>query len=71
MSGALHLEPRVSPRVSSLLGSSGYLHTLADALGSPLGLVLPDQIGENVERFRSVYSKHHLSAAPASTSWST
>ncbi|MFE2187144.1 Y4yA family PLP-dependent enzyme [Streptomyces sp. NPDC059455] len=61
MSGALYLEPRVSPRVSSLLGSSGFLHTLADALGSPLGLVLPDQIGENVERFRSVYSKHHLS----------
>jgi diaminopimelate decarboxylase len=61
MSGALRLEPRVSLRVSSLLGSPGLLHALADALGSPLGLVLPDQIGENVERFQSVYRKHHLS----------
>ncbi|GAA3369858.1 hypothetical protein GCM10017744_091280 [Streptomyces antimycoticus] len=26
-----------------------------------MGVVLPDQIGENVELFRSVYRKHHLS----------
>jgi diaminopimelate decarboxylase len=34
---------------------------LTDALGSPLNLVVPDQIAENLERFRSVYRKHHLS----------
>ncbi|MFI0765650.1 alanine racemase [Streptomyces sp. NPDC021218] len=60
MGGALYLEPRVGPRLRSLLDSAGLLHTLADALGSPLGVVLPDQLGENVKRFRSVYRKHHL-----------
>jgi diaminopimelate decarboxylase len=57
----LYLEPRLGPRLRSLLESAGFLHTLTDALGSPLNLVVPDQIAENLERFRSVYRKHHLS----------
>ncbi|KAK1183577.1 Y4yA family PLP-dependent enzyme [Streptomyces sp. NBS 14/10] len=60
MGGALYLEPRLGPRLGSLLESDRLLHTLADALGSPLGVVLPDQLAENVERFRSVYRGHHL-----------
>lgn len=55
MGGALYLEPRLGS-----LESDRLLHTLADALGSPLGVVLPDQITENVERFRSVYRGHRL-----------
>ncbi|ANP52531.1 diaminopimelate decarboxylase [Streptomyces griseochromogenes] len=57
----LYLEPRLEPRLRSLLEAPGLLHTLTDALGSPLHVVVPDQIAENVRRFRSVYRDHHLS----------
>lgn len=57
----LYLEPRLGPRLRSLLESAEFLHMLTDALGSPLNLVVPDQIAENLELFRSVYRKHHLS----------
>ncbi|GAA4322752.1 Y4yA family PLP-dependent enzyme [Streptomyces venetus] len=57
----LYLEPRLEPRLRSLLAAAGTLHSLTDALGSPLHVVVPDQIAENLERFRSVYRAHHLS----------
>ncbi|MFI9172666.1 alanine racemase [Streptomyces lincolnensis] len=57
----LYLAPRLGPRLRSLLDSADFLHMLTDALGSPLNVVVPDQIAENLERFRSVYRKHHLS----------
>ncbi|MFJ1733460.1 Y4yA family PLP-dependent enzyme [Streptomyces sp. NPDC088254] len=57
----LYLEPRLGPRLGSLLGSPEVLHMLTDALGSPLHVVVPDQIAANLEEFRSVYGSHHLS----------
>ncbi|KOU36345.1 Y4yA family PLP-dependent enzyme [Streptomyces sp. WM6378] len=57
----LYLEPRLEPRLASLLGATGFLRTLASGLGSPLNVVLPDQIVENLARFRAVYRKHRLS----------
>ncbi|GGY24664.1 Y4yA family PLP-dependent enzyme [Streptomyces djakartensis] len=57
----LYLEPRLGPRLRSLLAATGTLHTLTDALGSPLHVVVPDQIAENLAGFRSVYRRHHLS----------
>jgi diaminopimelate decarboxylase len=59
----LYLEPRLEPRLASLLSSADLLHTLTDGLGSPLGVVLPDQLAQNVERFRAVYRAHRLSGA--------
>ncbi|GAA4059672.1 Y4yA family PLP-dependent enzyme [Streptomyces shaanxiensis] len=56
----LYLEPRLEARLRSLLDSPDLLHTLADALGSPLNLVVPDQLADNLQQFRSVYGKHHL-----------
>jgi diaminopimelate decarboxylase len=56
----LYLEPRLEPPLSSLLQSASLLHTLVDALGSPLNVVLPEVIAENAERFRAVYRAHHL-----------
>ncbi|MCC9310588.1 Y4yA family PLP-dependent enzyme [Kitasatospora sp. RB6PN24] len=44
-----------------MLQSTDLLHTLVDGLGSPLNLVLPEQIVASVERFRAVYRRHHLS----------
>ncbi|MER6995219.1 Y4yA family PLP-dependent enzyme [Streptomyces sp. NPDC000410] len=57
----LYLEPRLAPRPASLLKSAALLHTLVDALGSPLNVVLPEQIAENVAGFRSVLRRHQLS----------
>lgn len=57
----LYLEPRLAPRLTSLLGAAAFLHALVDGLGSPLNLVLPQQFAENVARFRSVLRRHHLS----------
>ena len=57
----LYLEPRLEPRLRSLVAAHGTLHSIVDALGSPLHVVVPDQIAENLERFRSVYRAHRLS----------
>jgi diaminopimelate decarboxylase len=57
----LYLEPRLEARLRSLLDAAGLLHTLTDALGSPLNLVVPDQLADNLRQFRSVYGEHHLS----------
>ncbi|GGU40556.1 Y4yA family PLP-dependent enzyme [Streptomyces lavendofoliae] len=57
----LHLEPRLEQRPAALLEEGGtLLHALVDALGSPLNVVLPDQIAENAERFRAVFRRHRL-----------
>lgn len=61
MNGApLHLEPRLEPPLASLLRAPTFLHSLVDALGSPLNVVLPDRIARNVERFRAVHRRHSL-----------
>ncbi|MFI6144839.1 Y4yA family PLP-dependent enzyme [Streptomyces sp. NPDC051109] len=58
--GPLYLEPRLAARLAALLDSAPFLHLLVDALGSPLNVLLPDQITENTEAFRSVYRRHRL-----------
>ncbi|MFK0294670.1 Y4yA family PLP-dependent enzyme [Streptomyces sp. NPDC090442] len=57
---SLTLEPRLERRLASLLGAGGFLPSLVDALGSPLSVVLPEQIAENAERFRAAYGAHRL-----------
>ncbi|MFI1354160.1 Y4yA family PLP-dependent enzyme [Streptomyces sp. NPDC020898] len=61
MGSPLYLEPRLGGRLLSLLRAPGFLHMLTDALGSPLNVLVPDQIAENLDRFRSVYRRHRLS----------
>ncbi len=56
----LYLEPRLEPPLRSLLESASFLHSLVDALGSPLNVVLPEVIAENAACFRAVYRAHHL-----------
>ncbi|MCX4679726.1 Y4yA family PLP-dependent enzyme [Streptomyces sp. NBC_01433] len=60
LASPLYLEPRLEPRPKSLLASAPLLHSLVDGLGSPLNVVLPDQVAENVSRFRSLYRRHRL-----------
>lgn len=59
----LYLEPRLAPRLMSLLASGDFLHPLVDGLGTPLNVVLPEQVAENVRRFHSVFRRHHLRGA--------
>ncbi len=56
----LFLSPRIDPIVQSALAQVCMLTQLTDALGSPLGVVLPQRLTENVAAFRSVYSDHRL-----------
>lgn len=56
----LYLRPRVEPPLASLLGAAPFLHSLVDALGSPLNVLLPESVAANAERFRAVYRRHHL-----------
>ncbi|MGC9497460.1 Y4yA family PLP-dependent enzyme [Streptomyces sp. WG7] len=46
--------------LASLLGAAPFLHSLVDALGSPLNVLLPETVAANAERFRAVYRRHHL-----------
>ncbi|WP_369393693.1 Y4yA family PLP-dependent enzyme [Streptomyces sp. CG1] len=57
----LYLEPALGRRLRSVLESPAWLHMLTDALGSPLHVVIPDQVVENIDGFRSTYGRHHLS----------
>ncbi|MEU4157292.1 Y4yA family PLP-dependent enzyme [Actinoplanes sp. NPDC026670] len=56
-----YLQPRVEGDLRPLLDDHAWLHQVADALGSPLNLVLPEQVARNVEQFRRVLAAHHLS----------
>ncbi len=56
----LYLRPRLEPPLSALLDEAALLHSLVDALGSPLNVLLPERIAENARRFREVYRKHRL-----------
>ncbi|WP_267245395.1 Y4yA family PLP-dependent enzyme [Streptomyces sp. PR69] len=56
----LYLEPRLEPPLASLLKETAFLHGLVAALGSPLHILLPEQIAANAERFRAVYRRHRL-----------
>lgn len=60
LAAPLFLDPKLEPPLTSLLTSDRFLHGLVDGLGSPLNVVVPERIAENVSRFRSVYRHHHL-----------
>ena len=56
----LHLSPRIDPALHSVLTESDLPGRLIEALGSPLGVVLPSQLAGNVAAFRTVQAEHHL-----------
>ncbi|WAX76661.1 Y4yA family PLP-dependent enzyme [Streptomyces sp. KMM 9044] len=56
----LYLRPRADPPLASLLEDQTFLHSLVDALGSPLNVLLPEVVAGNAARFRDVYRRHHL-----------
>ncbi|MGW3968847.1 Y4yA family PLP-dependent enzyme [Streptomyces ardesiacus] len=56
----LYLRPRVDDALASLLRDAPFLHSLSDVLGSPLNVLLPEVVAENVADFQAVYRRHHL-----------
>ncbi len=50
----------MEPPLAALLSDRKFLHSLVDALGSPLNVLLPEAVAENVARFRAVYRRHRL-----------
>jgi hypothetical protein len=57
---SLFLAPGVDPTTASALAETGLLSRLIDALGSPLNIVLPRRLADNMAAFREVYSRHRL-----------
>ncbi|OLT35555.1 diaminopimelate decarboxylase [Rhodococcus sp. CUA-806] len=60
MSTPLPLTPRTSELVADLLTDTQAVTDLVRALGSPLNIVLPQQIRENVDEFRRTVDRHGL-----------
>jgi diaminopimelate decarboxylase len=56
----LTLEPRIHKKVESFLNSEQDIFNLVDGMGSPLNLIFPQIIEENIAAFKDVYKKHHV-----------
>lgn len=56
----VRLRPRIAPNISRFLGNREMVHQLCDGFGSPLNIVFPDNIEENIKSFEDAYKKHML-----------
>lgn len=57
----LLLRPVVDPAVSAFLNEQSQLRQLVTALGSPLNLLFPGLLKQNIDAYHTVLSKHSLS----------
>lgn len=57
----LFLRPLVSGLLREVLDAPDLVSGLVEALGSPVNIVVPQQMTENAAAFRAVYRAHHLS----------
>jgi diaminopimelate decarboxylase len=57
--GELQLRPKTNAFVQSFLASKQMLE-LSQAFGSPLNIMFPELLSENLDRFQSVFAKHRL-----------
>ncbi len=56
----VRLRPRIAPNISKFLENRELVHQLCDGFGSPLNIVFPDNIEENIQSFEAAYKKHML-----------
>lgn len=56
---ALKLTPACSDEIASFFASRK-AHELVQALGSPLNVLFPTRLSENLQRFQAVYAQHHI-----------
>ena len=61
MSKPLTLKPKLHDRIGRFLQNKEQVFNLTDAIGSPLNLIFPQIIDENIKAFQEVYKKHHIS----------
>lgn len=54
------LKPRIHPRIRSLMQEKSLLFDLMERYGSPLNLVFPQNIHDNIRDFQEAYRKNHL-----------
>lgn len=52
------LRPRIHPRIRSGLTQKALIFDLAGQFGSPLNLIFPQNMRENIAEFQAVYKKH-------------
>jgi diaminopimelate decarboxylase len=57
---ALTLTPKVHPVIKDFLADQAKLQELVKALGSPLNVMFPELVHENVEAFNGLFKKHGL-----------
>jgi len=56
----IRLKPLIKESVQKFLNQSDLIHQLIDGFGSPLNIVFPDNIEDNLKGFQDVYKKHLL-----------
>ncbi len=54
------LPPRVHPAIRDFLNDKALVHQLVEGLGSPLNVMFPDHVDDNIRDFQAVYKKHAL-----------
>jgi diaminopimelate decarboxylase len=56
----IRLRPKVSDQTARFLSQHDLIHQLVQGMGSPLNVVFPDQIEDNIKSFEETYKKHLL-----------
>lgn len=56
-----HLKPKIHPLIENFLSDEKVVFDLVEAFGSPLNIMFPQNIDENIEAFHNTYKKHQLS----------
>jgi len=54
------LQPRIHPVIQEFLSQPHLLHSLCDGFGSPLNVMFPENIDDNIQSFEAAYKKNHM-----------
>lgn len=54
------LRPRIHPVIERFLQDRALVHMLVDGIGSPLNVVFPENVDENIKSFQDAYKKNNL-----------
>ncbi len=54
------LRPRVHPRVQTFLNNKDLLFSLVEQFGSPLNIMFPQNIHDNIKTYQDIYKKYHV-----------
>lgn len=57
---ATGLRPRIHPVIQDFLAQPKLLHSLCDGFGSPLNVMFPENIDDNIRSFEAAYKKNHM-----------